>query len=310
MNRSKEPKSKGEKTHQTARLQIRSPLYGCCQMNQISCTRNRSSIDESKAIVTIENTTSSMNTIFAPNTHRQTMYNYSTNDARASSAILNKVNFEQVAPKEISTVSVQDRDLLVQPQLSSSRLTPIGEFCQNVPYNRSSDTCQKPTPQIMQHKQANPQHLLNKHRLQNQTNIPARSNNASAHREFQSSNQSSICKFAPRHTDEDYSPYKGRYQHCQTNEELISEDRATTTYCDYEESQDHSLIDHWTDLNVKAGPNQQLASEDSNRISMISPDFSNLRTDLLPEIVEGTNEESNSIIFTEENNSQSTSPIH
>ena len=37
------------------------------------------------------------------------------------------------------------------------------------------------------------------------------------------SGQSSICKFAPKHTDsESLSPFKGAYQHMQTNEELVS----------------------------------------------------------------------------------------
>lgn len=67
------------------------------------------------------------------------------------------------------------------------------------------------------------------------------------------SNQSSICKFAPKHTEEESSPYKGRYQHCQTNEELISEKVIGQGELG-EHSMDHSAIDTWTDLNINAGP--------------------------------------------------------
>jgi len=72
------------------------------------------------------------------------------------------------------------------------------------------------------------------------------------------SNQSSICKFAPKHTEEEASPYKGRYQHCQTNEELISEKCAQGELG--EQSMDHSAIDTWTDLNINAGPTSSSAN--------------------------------------------------
>ena len=80
--------------------------------------------------------------------------------------------------------------------------------------------------------------------------------------EVRSSNQSSICKFAAKHTEDDdaivNSPYNGKYQHCLTNEEFVSEHKLreksrAVTPCEVAESSDFSTIEHWVDLRVKAG---------------------------------------------------------
>lgn len=108
------------------------------------------------------------------------------------------------------------------------------------------------------------------------------------------SNQSSICYFAPRHSDSDNaSPYKGRYQHCQTNEELVSEKYQPVTPYELAESTDHSAIELWTDLKVNAGPVR--SSYEPYSIRLIHDESEN---SLLPEIVEGPHEET---LSTEEN---------
>lgn len=67
------------------------------------------------------------------------------------------------------------------------------------------------------------------------------------------SNHSSVCKFVPNHTEEESSPYKGLYQHCQTYEELISEKNFGFELGE-DPSADYST-DKWTDLNINAPPN-------------------------------------------------------
>ena len=118
---------------------------------------------------------------------------------------------------------------------------------QVVPAASALDDYLKPTPPILQQKSMDPQLLLAKQRL------PARSQTASVQRG--DSNQSSICKFAPKHSEEDASPYKGRYQHILSNEELVSDRNRACTPCELGgESVDKASIDHWVNLNVRAGP--------------------------------------------------------
>lgn len=109
---------------------------------------------------------------------------------------------------------------------------------------------QKPTPPILQQKHSDkqPSHL-------NRVQSAMRSQPG----DKVSSNQSSICKFAPRHTEEE-SPYKGRYQHCQTNEELISDQPNAHTPCDLVDSLDHT-VEPWHDLNIRA-KSKQLSAQD------------------------------------------------
>ena len=238
------------------------PFIACCNHQTVS----RSDLQQ---VNTIINTQSSSTRVDAIDYTQK----YSTFDHRASTKshnILSNVNFEQMAPKEIS-----NNEMAASVSSTNHRMTPMIDL----PFNRISEITvsqyQRPTPILMQYKQANLQQLQPQ-RFYSQVNIPKSTEEVFSSNQSQTVN-SSICKFAPKHTeDEDgTSPFKGRYQHCQTNEELISDRQAATTPCELVESFDHTAIDNWKDLNVNAGP-------------IFSEDYV---SDKLPEIIEGTHEE-------------------
>ena len=84
-----------------------------------------------------------------------------------------------------------------------------------MPISRNSDANMKPTPPIIDEKSIACNTLGRSHQYYQS--------------QIQSSNQSSICKFVPKHSDEDSSPYRGRYQHLHSNEELMSDQYQPST---------------------------------------------------------------------------------